>query len=95
MTEILHANIFFFIASIGVIVFTMLTALALYQFLKILVAIRKIVERIEEGSETLVEDVAQLRSYVVGGGLFSQIIGLFMKTKATRSQAKSRKADKE
>ncbi len=92
MTEVLHANIFFFIASIGVIVFMTLVALAMYQVLKILKSVRTIVQRVEEGSETIAEDVAQLRTYVTSGSLFSQIIGFFM-GKATRTR--SRKADKE
>ena len=95
MTEVLHANIFFFIASVGVILFTLLVCVALYHVVKILRSIRRIVERVEEGSETIAEDVAQLRSYVVSGSLFSQIISFFMGTKATRSRSRSRKADNE
>ncbi len=78
MTEILHANIFFIIASIGVILFTTLVCIAIYQIVKILRSVRTIVERVEEGSETLAEDVSQLRNYVVSGSLFSQIINFFM-----------------
>jgi hypothetical protein len=92
MTEVLHANIFFFIASFGVILFTILVCIALYHIVKILRSIRRIVERVEEGSETLAEDVSQLRSYVVSGSLFSQIISLFMGTKATRSRSRGKKA---
>lgn len=86
MSEILEANIFFFIASVGVIIFITLVAAALYQVIVILQAIRRIIDRIDAGSETIAEDVAQLRTYVVGGSLFSQIMGFFMNTKkaATR-----------
>lgn len=93
MSEVLHANIFFVIASVGVIVFTILVSLALYQVVKILRSVRKILERIDEGSENLADDVAQLRSYVVSGSLFSQIVGFFMGTRAARSR--KRKADNE
>ncbi len=92
MTEVLHANIFFFIASVGVILFTLLVCVALYHIVKILRSIRRIVARVEEGSETLAEDVAQLRTYVVGGSFISQIIGLFMGTKATRSRSRGKKS---
>ena len=78
MDEILQANIFFFIASIGVIVFTILACFILYHVLKIVTSLRRIVERIEEGSEMLAEDVEHFRSYVMQGSLISQIIGFFM-----------------
>lgn len=90
MSEVLHANIFFIIASIGTVVFIILMSVALYQVVKILRSVRSIVERVEVGSETIADDVSQLRSYVVSGSLFSQLIGLFM-GKATR--ARSKKAD--
>lgn len=90
MSEVLHANIFFIIASVGTVVFILLVSVALYQVVKILRCVRSIVERVEVGSETILDDVSQLRSYVVSGSLFSQLIGLFM-GKATR--ARSKKAD--
>ena len=89
MTEVLHANIFFIIASIGVIVFTTLVAIAIYQIVRILKSIRNIVERVEEGSETIAEDVSQLRSYVIGGSFLSQIISVFMGTKSRRSRKRT------
>ena len=89
MTEVLHANIFFFIASVGVILFIVLVAAAFYQVVKILKSVRNIVERVEEGSETIAEDVSQLRSYVISGSLMSQIIGLFMGSKSRRSRKRS------
>jgi len=92
MSEVLHANIFFFIASLGVIVFTVLVSIALYHIVKILRSVRNIVERVDAGSENIAEDVAQLRSYVVSGSLFSQIIGFFM---GKTGRSRSRKADKE
>lgn len=61
LTEVLHANIFFIIASIGVIVFGIITSLILYQVLKVVKAVRRIVERVERGSEVLAEDIEDLR----------------------------------
>ncbi len=92
MSEVLHANIFFIIASVGTVVFILMVSIALYQVVKILRSVRSIVERVEEGSESIAEDVSSLRSYVISGSLFSQLIGLFM-GKATR--ARSKKADNE
>lgn len=77
MNEVLHANIFFFITSIAVIIATLLVCIALYHGIKILQAIRRIVERVDASSEMIVEDVEQLRSYVFGGGLIAQVLGFF------------------
>jgi adenylosuccinate lyase len=65
MAEVLHANIFFFITGIGVIVLTVLVSIALYHFIKILTSVRRIVERVEAGTETLIEDIEDLRTYVM------------------------------
>ncbi len=93
MDEVLHANIFFIITSIAVIVFSLLLCFALYYVIKILQSIRRIVDRIDAGSEMIVEDVEQLRSYVLGGGLVSQLVSFFMgrrKAKAPREKRGSR-----
>jgi len=62
MTEILQANIFFFITSIAVIVFTLLLCVAVYQVIKILKAIRRIMDRVEEGTEVLAGDIENIRT---------------------------------
>lgn len=61
MTEILHANIFFVIASIGVVIFIILTSLILYQLYKVVRSIRRIVDRVDHGTEVLVEDIDDIR----------------------------------
>lgn len=62
LNEVLHANIFFIIASGGVVIFIVITSLILYQVLKVVKAVRRIVERVERGSEVLAEDIEDLRS---------------------------------
>lgn len=62
MNEILHANIFFIIASVGVVVFTIITTLILWQVFKVVSAIRRIVDRVEAGSVALAEDIEDLRN---------------------------------
>jgi hypothetical protein len=90
MDEILQANIFFFIASFGVVLFTLLTCVILYHIIKLLRSIRNIVERVDEGSEVIAEDVAQLRAYVTQGSLVSHIMSFVFGTSA-RSASKTRK----
>ena len=91
MSEILQANIFFGITSVAVVVFTLFVCIILYQIIKILRSIRKIVDRVEEGSEVIAEDVSQLRAYVVEGSLVSQIMSFVFGAgarRATRSKKK-------
>ena len=90
MREILQANIFFIITSIAVVAFTILVCFILYQVLKIVRTVRKIVDRVEEGSELIADEVSQLRTYVMEGSLVSQIMGFFLNTKS-RSASRSRK----
>lgn len=78
MNEVLHANIFFLIASIATVVFCVLVSLVLYQVLKITKSIRSIVERIEAGSEMIAEDITRVRELIVSGGVISHVIKFFM-----------------
>jgi hypothetical protein len=95
MNEILHANIFFFIASLATIAFSVLVCIILYQVVRIMGTIRALLERIEAGSEMIAEDVTTLRNFVVKGGLVSHLLGLIATGHAktrTRARAKSSKA---
>jgi hypothetical protein len=78
MDEILHANIFFFIASVATVIFCILTSIILYQVIKITQVIRSILQRLEEGSEKIAQDVAHVRSLVSNGGVVSKVISFVM-----------------
>ncbi|NCT02119.1 hypothetical protein GW766_02630 [Candidatus Parcubacteria bacterium] len=88
MNEILHANIFFLIATIATVVFCVLLSFILYHVLKIVKSLRAIIERIEAGSEVIARDVAQVRELVVGGGIWSRAIQFFIGR--TRDNGKKR-----
>ena len=75
MSEVLHANIFFFIASVATVIFCILTCIILYQVIKILGIVRSVMERIEAGSEMIAEDIAHVRELVSKGGLVSRVMG--------------------
>lgn len=77
MNEILHANIFFLIASIATVCFCVLVCFIMYQLIKILQLIRSILERIEAGSEVLASDLAHIRLFFAEGGFFSRFFSLF------------------
>ena len=62
MTEVLHANIFFVITSVAVVLFTLLVCILLYHLIKIVRSVRRSVDRVEAGSEVLAEDLDHLRT---------------------------------
>lgn len=68
MGEVLQANIFFFITAASVVVVTIFLAIILFYVIKIVRSVRRIVVRIEEGSEILAEDFQQARTVVSGTG---------------------------
>lgn len=76
MSEVLQANVFFLITSVAVVVFTILLCVALYHIIRILASVRRIVDRIEEGSEVIAEDMSSLRNYFNEGSFISRIVGL-------------------
>ncbi|MCA9354678.1 MAG: hypothetical protein KC877_04120 [Candidatus Kaiserbacteria bacterium] len=78
MDEVLHANIFFFIASFATVVFCVFTCFILFQVYKIMKSLRAIIERIEAGSEMLANDVAHVRELVASGGIWSRVIQFIM-----------------
>ncbi len=74
MSEVLQANIFFFVTGIAVIVCTMLLCVVLYHVIRILKSIRSVMDRIEAGSEVIAEDMAHLRTYFAESSPLSRII---------------------
>jgi hypothetical protein len=86
MHEVLHANIFFFIASIATVVFCILVSIALYHVITILRTIRRIIARIEAGSDVIAEDFATMRSLVVHGSLVSRILHMVVPNRDRRSK---------
>ncbi|MCA9361550.1 hypothetical protein KC845_03255 [Candidatus Kaiserbacteria bacterium] len=93
MSEILQTNIFFIITSVGIIILTILVSLILYQVLKIVKSVRRLVSKIEAGSDLIAEDVSQLRAFVLEGTLVSQLLRFFMPS--SRRKRKSREDDEE
>jgi uncharacterized membrane protein len=88
MTEVLHANIFFFITAIAVVVFTLLLCVLLFHVIKITQSVRRIVDRIEEGSEVIAEDMVQLRRFFAEGSIVTHLLSMFMGQKKRRKNKK-------
>jgi len=90
MTEILHANIFFFIASFATIVFTVMACIAMYLAIKILASVRAILARIEAGSDMISEDIQAARDFMAGGGLISHLISFVTRAGMARTKRSSK-----
>ena len=76
MTEVLHANIFFIIASVATVCFCLMVCILLYHVIKIVRSIRRIVERVEQGSEALASDVEELRKNLNPSRLFGFVMNI-------------------
>lgn len=81
MNEILHANVFFVIASVATVIFSIIVSLVLYHVLKIAISARKIIERIEAASEQVADDVAHARSLLYNGGIIARVVSYMAGTK--------------
>jgi len=81
MNEILHANIFFVIASIATVVFSLLVCLILVQVYKLVKSLRRIIDRIELASEQVADDVAHARALLYNGGMIARIMGFMAGTR--------------
>lgn len=77
MNEILHANIFFMIASAATVCFSILVCIALYHLIKIMKSIRVIIDRVEEGTAVLAEDIDALRETFFHGNVFARLFRFF------------------
>lgn len=75
MNEILHANIFFIIASVATVVFCVIVSLILFQVFKLVKSARRIVERIESASEQVADDIAHAREVFYNGGMIARVMG--------------------
>lgn len=92
MSEVLQANIFFYIASVATVIFCIVVTMILFQFYKVMKTIRSILERINSASEVMAEDVAHVRKLVTTGGIVSTILGLVFGTKKNK-RTKSTETD--
>lgn len=90
MSEVLQANIFFFIASIATVVFCVLISFVLFQVYKILKSVRAIMERIEDASEVVAEDVNRVRELVASSGLLSGILNFVLGGNRRRTRNRKR-----
>ncbi len=89
MSEVLQANVFFFITGVAVIVFTALLCVALFHVIKVLKSLRRIMDRIEAGTEVIAEDMQEMRKFFTQEGFFGKLIGSLTKS-AKRTSTRTR-----
>lgn len=94
MTETLHANIFFLITSVAVVLFTLLACIVLYHVIKIVRSVRRIVDRIEAGSESVLDDINELRESLSPTRIVSFLMSMVGMRTGRRSRSR-RVADDE
>ena len=88
MSEVLQANIFFLITGIAVIVFSALLCVALFHGIKVLKALRRVMDRIEEGTEIIAEDMQNVRTYFTADGLLRRLISKLIGSDSSVSKTK-------
>lgn len=93
MNEILHANIFFVIASVATVIFSILLCIILYQLYKVIRTLRRIIEKVEAGSEKISADFAQVRSAVENGGMVSKLFAFVVGAATNRRSRRGQKED--
>lgn len=86
MNEVLLTNIFFGITAFAFILFTIIVSVLLYHLIKIAKAVRRIVDRVEAGSEVLAEDLDNIRSSLNPAKLVQFIMSMIPGTKTGRKR---------
>lgn len=94
MNEVLHANVFFFITSIAVIVFTAFGCVALVHGIKLLKSLRRIVAHVEESTEAVHTHVKDLRACVSEGGLIGLVKSVLFGTTSIKGSYRADTASK-
>ena len=77
MNEVLHANVFFIIASVATVIFFIIGCFILWQVFKVIRLLRALLERAESASDLIAADVAEARKFVAAGkGFVPTVLGL-------------------
>ena len=92
MKELIHADVFFFVTTIVVVVLGAIVATLLVYAVSILADLKHISKKIKQGSDDVIEDFRILRErlksegfkLVTLGGFFGKFFGKKKKTGATK-----------
>ncbi len=85
MTTLIHADVFFFVTSLAVIVFTVIAVVATLYIISILNDVKHITKRIRTESDEVLEDIKVLREHIreegFKVGMIAKLLGKFFKKK--------------
>jgi uncharacterized SAM-binding protein YcdF (DUF218 family) len=76
MNTLIHADIFFFIATIGFIILFILLAIAAYYLITFLRSVRRITLQLEHDAEAIGEDAKELMSDLRDSTVFRLLFGV-------------------
>ena len=77
--SLLKSDVFFFVATLGFIVLTVLLAVGLMYILSILKTIRQISKTAKEGTDTIVEGIHEAKDSIKKGGFGTSFLGHIFK----------------
>ena len=94
MTEILHADIFFFITSVAVIIISLLVSVLLYFAILIARDVSAVTAKIRQASDELEQDFESVRASIKNEGVRIKTFFEFLIGIITRRTQKSRVSKK-
>ena len=98
MSNVLQADIFFFVTTIAIVVLTIIIIIAGVFFIKTMRDIRKLVHTISEEATMIVQDVGDLREHIKGkahafSSFMSAVTSVAFIQKVVKGYTKRKKAE--
>ncbi len=90
MDTLIHADIFFFVATIATVIFTILISIALYYLISILKSVKQATDAIRDKVEVVNENLEAIRKKIVESFIFNFI---FMKKNVRNKTKKVKKEE--
>ena len=90
MDTLLHADVFFFITSVAVILVTTMIVISLIYFIQILKNVRDISQTFKKGTTVASESITAIINLIINNPFFKAIFGK-AKTKPKRKKKETKK----
>ncbi len=85
-SSLLHADIFFVITSVAVVLLTIVAVVVLIYLMKIMAEVRALVKFTHAEAETLSQDLAEFRQKLQAGAFLGWLVQMFVGAKKKRSK---------
>lgn len=86
MNTLIHADMFFFISSIGFIIFAILLTIILIKSIQIINRVDRISKKIEDGMSTVTDEVKDLIEDLKDSPIFRFVFGISKRKKAKQAK---------